>query len=265
MSTAYHPQTDGLSERFHRTVEQVLRSYVGGRQDDWDAVLAQCEFAINNSVHSGTEFAPFEVVFGRAPQLPLDLACQKLGDNKVEQVDVMLRDRLAVQREVAQNLQKSQAAMVRQANKHRRDMVFEVGQLVWLKTDHLQLQSLPTKKLSPKWVGPFTVLQVVSPSAYKLDIPASWRRHPVFNISQLKPFHGTRRGWQQPVFTPDQTGDDAVFEVEQLLGHRKKRNVWEFLVRWKHYDASEDTWEPEGNLQGAPLILKQYKRENGLV
>ena len=74
MSSAYHPQTDGQSERFHRTLEQVLRCYVAPHQLDWDILLSQVAFVLNSSRHSGTQVSPCKVVFGFEPSLPLDHA-----------------------------------------------------------------------------------------------------------------------------------------------------------------------------------------------
>ena len=94
--------------------------------------------------------------------------------------------------------------MARQANKHRRDIRFVVGDLVWLKTANLSLPASLRKKLAPRWVGPFPATQVISATSYKLDLPPAWRLHPVFHVLLLKPTQGSARPMEQAVFDTEQ-------------------------------------------------------------
>jgi hypothetical protein len=153
--------------------------------------------------------------------------------------------------------------MVEQANRKRRTATFAVGDMVWLKTDHLQLPSTSTRKLAPRWVGPFTILQRIGEVSYKLQLPEHWKMHPTFHVSLLKLHHGPARPNQAPVFTVDE-GEE--FEVEKILQHRiGARDRLQFLVRWVGYDASEDMWLAEDDLSGAARILRAYKRRHGLA
>ena len=91
--------------------------------------------------------------------------------------------------------------MERQVNKHRRAVDFNVGDLVWLKTEHLTLGAKLTRKLAPKWIGPFRIRQMINPVAFKLDLPAKFSKmHPVFHTSQLKLHQGTVEPSPAPVF-----------------------------------------------------------------
>lgn len=94
---------------------------------------------------------------------------------------------------MTKNLDSSQQAMIKTANRRRRAVEYAVGDLVWLKTDHLHLPSTESRKLAPKWVGPFPIVQVIGRNAMKLQLPSHWRLHPVFNVSLLKPHHGPAR------------------------------------------------------------------------
>ena len=145
--------------------------------------------------------------------------------------------------------------MTQQANKHRRPLQLEEGMKVYLKTDHLQRPPSLSSKLLAKWAGPYTVTQVISPVAAKLDLPPSVRLHPVVHVSNLKPAEGNTALAPAAVF---EQGGAEEFEVEDILGSRVYRNREEFLVKWKGYPTSESTWEPKENLDNAPDVLSKY-------
>jgi hypothetical protein len=111
--------------------------------------------------------------------------------------------------------------MARYANRHRRDLTFEVGELVWLRTDHLQLPGNLTKKLAAKWIGPYAILEVINPVAMKLKLPPEIKLHPVVHVSQLKKHEGDVVEATPPVF---QSADgEPEYEVEEIVGHRVSR------------------------------------------
>ena len=123
-----------------------------------------------------------------------------------------------------------------------------MGSKVWLSTAHLPLR-LGSRKLASKFTGPFTIDERVSPEAYRLSLPDSWRVHNVFHSSQLKPVHGSPSR-QEPLLLDDSSKE---FEVDRIVGMRlarggKKR---EFLVHWKGYSSFDNSWEPEENLENA--------------
>ena len=91
--------------------------------------------------------------------------------------------------------------MITQANKHRRPDYFAVGDLVWLKSNNLQLPSTSARKLAPRWVGPFPIVERIGAVSYRLQLPAHWKVHPTFHISLLKLHHGPTLPNQAPVFS----------------------------------------------------------------
>ena len=105
--------------------------------------------------------------------------------------------------------------MITQANKHRRPADFAVGDLVWLKSNNLQLPSTSARKLAPRWVGPFPIVERIGAVSYRLQLPAHWKVHPTFHISLLKLHHGPTRPNQAPVFVVD--GQSSEYEVERIL------------------------------------------------
>ncbi len=132
------------------------------------------------------------------------------------------------------------------ANPKRRAAAHAVGDRVWLSSAHLPLKS-GARKLSSRWAGPFSVLEKVGQAAYRLELPQSWRIHPVFHVSQLKAVVGSPQGEQA---VPLEDGGEE-YEVERLLAVRTTRGRKEYLIHWKGYGSWEDSWEPEENLENA--------------
>ena len=164
-STAYHPQTDGQSERTNRTLEQVLRAYVQPTQTDWDLRLSTAEFAVNNSVSASTGQTPFYSIYARHVNTPIDVALNTCpvpaAVNLRTAFDSVIGD-------VRANLADAQQRQSEQANKRRREMTFAVGDQVLLSTVNLKLPSTLSSKLKQRYIGPFEVASVINPVAYKL-------------------------------------------------------------------------------------------------
>ena len=265
MSTAHHPQTDGQTERANRTLKEMLRSYVNSRQNDWDQYLAPLEFAHNNAQQSSTGHSPFYLNHGRHPSANWSMHAA-VSSHVPAALDFVDSIEQAVQ-QAKSAIQQAQASQSHYANRRRRDLSFEVGEEVMLSTANLP----KTTGLQPRWIGPFTVQQVVSQNAYQLELPAVMKIHPTINVSQLKPYHRSQPAAfpDRPVIQPPPLrvfeNDDEEHEVEEILGHRMHRKRRgdtprrEFLVKWKGYPASDATWEPESHLESAPEILQDYK------
>lgn len=136
------------------------------------------------------------------------------------------------------------------ADRNRREVTLKVGDKVLLSTRNLQLKNKGTKKLLPKWVGPFVITQCVGSVAYKLQLPQNLKVHPVFHVSLLREYRSDGR--RQPPPVAIETEDGPYFEVESVLDHRDRklgRSVRrEYLIKWKGYGPEHNTWEPEGNL-----------------
>ena len=161
MSTAYHPQSDGQTERMNRVLEDMLRHYCDPSQADWDEHLSLAEFAVNNAVQASTKFTPFMLNSGQHPRTPATIAdlrdAYPSGRRKnpaAEQKFVEMQKRLKAARE---NLYGAQQRQKSYADEVRRTHSFTVGQRVLLSTVHIARRSPGTAKLLPKWIGPFTI------------------------------------------------------------------------------------------------------------
>jgi transposase InsO family protein len=253
MSTAYHPQTDGQTERVNRVLEDMLRMYVSKSQTDWDEKLACAEFAINNADHSSTGTTPFMLNYGHHPYLPVTV----LPQHRVPAASSFVQ---RIQRLIAEARQVHRIATERQvqfANARRRDVQFAPGDWVLLSAKNLRFKE-GTPKLLPRWVGPFQVSKKVGGQSYELILPARWKVHDVFHVSKLERYR--RDGNVQPPPPAEMLEGEDEYEVEHILDHRhvKSHRTYEFLVRWAGYSPEHDTWEPEANLKNAPNVLKEY-------
>jgi hypothetical protein len=248
MSTAYHPQTDGQTERANRTFEDMLRGFVGPRQDDWCRYLSLVEFAYNNSVQASTLHTPFYLNHGRHPLSPLaTVVPSRSATPAVTEYVQGMQDALKSARS---NILSAQQRQKVYADRKRRDHPFKVGDSVLLAARQNQLPPGLSSKLSAKYFGPFPIIAAVGTHAFKLELPESVTIHPVFHVSQLKPFIPSAVEavpTQPPPVYADRRG--GIFAVEAILGKRKYRGRWQYLVKWDGYDDSENTWEPASNLQ----------------
>ena len=219
MSTAFHPQTDGNTERVNRVLEDMLRHYIDPTQTNWDTLLPLVEISINDSHHESINAVPFVLNFGKRPNLPLDLVVNQGGE---EQGDCDTATSLAerIQTVVARAKVCLQAAQQRQkayADTHRRELHLSVGDQVLLSTKNIKVKTAGTHKLLPKWLGPFKIIKSVNEVAYKLDLPASLKIHPVFHVSLMKPYKPGGRVQTPPV--PELIEGEMEYEVEAILAH----------------------------------------------
>jgi hypothetical protein len=243
MSTAYHPQTDGQTERMNRTMEDMLRGFVGPRQTDLCKYLSMVEFAYNNSLQASTLHTPFFLNYGRHPLTPLSSAVPSRSANPA--VSEWVEGLQTALKSARSNLASAQQRQKSYADKKRRDHPFKVGDQVLLAARKNQLAPELSSKLSAKYFGPFLIAAAVGSRAFRLVLPETVNIHPVFHVSQLKPYVSTSSPMTVPSPPPlyaDKRG--GVYEVEAILAKRRVGKSWQYLVKWKGYDETENTWEP---------------------
>ncbi len=269
-STAYHPQTDGQTERVNQVMEDYLRHYVNAEQSNWEDLLSMAEFAYNNAFHSAINTTPFLLNYGVEPLTPLsfltDASLRRRQDmEKSQPIAFNLPDRMQkalveAKKWLAAAQQRDRAST---ASK-RIDREFQVGDMVLLNTKNIKLKT-GVKKLFPRFIGPFPITKKINKCAYELHLPDSLRIHNVFHISLLQPFHGPADFVAPPL--PTIIDDVAEWEVDHILayetrstGKRRPRKGW-YLVRWKGYSSAYDTWEPEANLRNCPDLIAEYWKD----
>ena len=217
ISTAYHPRTDGQSERTNQWLEMYLRFFVNYQQDDWAAYLPLAEFAHNNWKNASTGQSPFHLLMGSHPR-----AEWSLTPSALPQVTRRLGQLQEIRAQAQEAMIKAQMMWV----KHQDTPLYQEGDLVWLEGRNLQINQ-PAVKLAARRHGPFPIKKILSPVTYQLTLPATWKLHPVFHTDLLTPywetpFHG--RNYARP--PPDLVANQEKYEVEKVLDvhhYRRKK------------------------------------------
>src|SRR4051794_17636379 len=163
---------------------------------------------------------------------------------------------------IKKNLAAAQETHATSYNKRHRDVQFDIGNKVLLSTKNLKLTALalsPSCKFLPRFVRPFTVTSKISSVAYKLDLLAIMRIHPTFHISLLKPYTASNIFPRPVPPPPDIINNTEEYEVERIFAERKRYNRSKFLVKWKGYPDSDNTWEPIQILDNAREALEYFR------
>lgn len=263
LSTAYHPQTDGQTERQNQTLEHYLRAFVNEQQNDWASLLPMAEFAYNNSRHSSTGKTPFEIVFGRNARLPLAPEDVRLEGEVPAAMDRAERMRSA-RTSLEEHLRSAQETQARTYNKKHTHVTFQPGDHVLLSAKHLRLH-LPSRKMTARFIGPFEVLSAVGTQAYRLRLPPTYRMHNVFHVSLLRRYLHRKDEPQDNVLAPelDDQGEE-VWQIEKILARRRNQGRKEYLVKWEGWSNEWNQWEPMENLEGATEAIQEFEDETKL-
>ncbi|WVZ57272.1 hypothetical protein U9M48_007677 [Paspalum notatum var. saurae] len=252
-SSAYHPQTDGQTERVNQILEDMLRACALSNKKSWDKSLPYAEFSYNNSYQASLKRAPFEVLYGRRCRTPL--LWYQVGEKVVFGPDMVKEAERQVQ-EIRNNLKVAQSRQKSYADHRRRELTFEIGDHVYLKVSPIRgLRRFKIKgKLAPRYIGPFRIVDRKGAVAYQLELPAQLSGvHDVFHVSQLKKC--LRVPEEQIPLEEVDTQEDLTYseypvkilEVSERVTRNKKIKMCK--VQWKHHTEAEATWEREDDLK----------------
>jgi hypothetical protein len=260
MSTSFHPQTDGHSERVIRSIGQMLRSMVSPDQKDWVPKVPMIEFALNSSINGSTGFAPFELTYGYMPRI-----------NPFPVEDIKYPGVLAFAQRARANLEMAHDAIIEarvsatyHANRHRSEETpYEEGDLVYLSTANLNLPKRRARKLAPKYIGPFRVNKAhPETSNYSLELSdelVARRIHSTFHASLLRPFEPNDDhlfpSRESKHFYDFGMPDDDEWLVDEIVGHRFIDGSIEFNVRWT---TGDHTWEPFSGVRQLEALDNYY-------
>jgi transposase InsO family protein len=273
MSTAFHPQTDGQTERANRTIEDLLRAYCSQDQKQWDNFLKPICFAYNQATQVSTGHSPFYLTHGYHPLCPATLHLGAATNAAAHSMATRVQTAIKLTRE---HLKKAQEKQKLYADRKRRDLEFEEGDRVYLDTSDLSLKEGQVRKLTEKRIGPYLIKKKLSPVNYVLDLPKEYSRiHATFHISKLTK---AQEGMRAPV---DDEGEarPTIVEVGPLDGtdlwvvedivdrewrwhsYANGTGRWNayYLVKWEGFPELENSWEPLWQLRRKVVAQKRME------
>ncbi|KAJ1574395.1 hypothetical protein NDA15_001263 [Ustilago hordei] len=263
LSTAYHPQTDGQTERVNQVIEQYLRMYCNYEQNDWANLLDTAAFVYNNTVHNSIGVSPFFACYGWNPKAHPDIP-QRLGVNDPGRFEYLMDGKERC-KYLQEQIREAQRRSVDQYNRKHKDIEFKVGDMVYINCRNWKTRR-PTPKLDTRFAGPYPVQEWVGRRAYRITLPANLRVHDVFHVSMLEPARTSSlpQRAEQPTMPP-LPDEDLDLEVEALIDKRSHNGTTEYKVLWRGYSEEAASWEPVENLNCPDLIQEYEVSEGGRV
>jgi hypothetical protein len=253
---AYHPQTDGQIEVVNRRLGDLLRSLVTEHHSQWDHILPQAEFAYNDSLNRSSGKSPFQIMYGMQPRGVSELKDSEQNETRSASAD-FAEAMKELHSQVREHLQNSSQEYKCRADQQRRELQFEVGDMILA---HLRKERFPRgtyNKLKMKKIGPCKIVKKFRENAYEIKLPDGIEISPIFNISYLYPYRDEEAGAyseQTEVQWTKQMPVAEKLEMECILDKRinkrtRRKEYFENLVKWKGHPIEDVSWENEEKIQ----------------
>lgn len=260
-STAYHPQSDGQTERVNQILENYLRNYVSHRQDNWVELLPLAEWSYNNHASSTTGQSPFMLWYGEHPQFHPGAA----REERVPAAEELAKKIKDISEETKAMINIAQEWHKEQADKRRtEEPEWQIGDKAWLSRKNIPTDR-PSEKLDYRRLGPYEITEKIGTRAYRLKLPPTMKIHDVFHVSMLEKVTKDNFNREPVPLPPVVVEGEEQYEVEEILNSRMFNRRFEYLVRWKGYGLGEASWEPSTNVQNAKEEIERFHEKNPLA
>jgi hypothetical protein len=277
LTTAYHPSANGQSERTVQTTEITLRCVIATEKKastEWDELLPDTQFILNTSPNASTGYTPFQLLYGVRPRDGTAAMMESVPD---ESADEFCKTRQQIRDDASDSLRLAQAIMNSDfAQRHRGLHDLQPGHQVYLKVvrgpDSLGYRLPHPSVFDPLKIGPFTILEKITKTSFKLDFSSHphIKIHPVISIAHLEPAITDRhhRPQREPGPVTEIQGQ-AAYNVDRILKKELRRQpgddkrYWYYKVRWEGYTHKDDSWVREDSLrEDVPELVEQWERQN---
>jgi hypothetical protein len=251
--SSYHPQTDGPTEVVNRSLGDLLRSLVTEHHSKWDHILPQAEFAYNDSLNRSTGQSPFQIVYGMQPRGFFELKDSEKNETRSASAEDFAEALKEIHIQVREPLQNLSQEYKCRADQHRRELQFEVGDLI---LSHLRKERFPRgiyNKLKMKKIGPCKIVKKFGANAYEIELPDGIEISPILNISYLYPYRVEEAATDSEPIEVQWTKQMPVVEkpqMESILDKRiskrtRRKEYFEYLVKWEGHPVEDASCKNE--------------------
>ncbi|EGG14714.1 hypothetical protein DFA_10972 [Cavenderia fasciculata] len=268
-SSSFHPQTDGQSERMNRVTNEMMRSHVNYKMDNWVELLPTLAFTYNTTIHSSSNHSPAHLIHGFELINPLRLLSSSDIDSDTPAVNDFIDNRIMSWRHATQCLAEAQSSQKEYHDRGKVQESLNVGDMVLLNRKNITLAADSRRhswKWYNKWIGPFKIISVITnhndeKSAYKLELPDTMAIHPVFHSSLLKPFHHSSR-FSDTTYQVSIPTSGLIEEhlIEAIVDFRLHYNKPQYLVKWTGLDNYNNRWSTRDQIP--THILDEFEQLN---
>jgi Chromo (CHRromatin Organisation MOdifier) domain len=257
MTAAYHPSADGQAERTNQSVEIALRcALVGDYEEHWPDRIPEVERSLNMLRNASTGTTPFEALYGYPAMYQLN------GTSNLAEAENFMENRETIRKDLEDSVELANAKMATYFDAaHRPPQLTGKVFIRLVRTGQRGYQLPKSSKLSTIRMGPYRIKRKVNELAYKLELPAHTRIHPVISCIHLEQYRNDPFQRNIPEPTPVVIDGQEEWVIEKLQRQRGSDANGEVLVKWKGFKETDSTWEPRAKLrEDVPEMLAQFDK-----
>ncbi|GBG90969.1 hypothetical protein CBR_g51573 [Chara braunii] len=258
-----HPEANGLAEEINQTVIQLLHALIVPYQNTWDKELHKVKGLYNNSIHSATGVTPNQLQYGWPMCNPLSYLFPERSPGLMPGMPDYNAKYARLLKVVIAVMNKRQHAMIKHANKFRREEKFKVGDYVWVKMSEFSDEEGVSRKLLQLYYGPWQILKVIGDDfgpSFVIDVPPHLRKYPVFHASKLFPHIDDETFPFRDPMIPRSIDDGH--EIDKIVSHEGRGRNRQYKVHFLYHPLTEFFWiDQKELLKNAPRVVNAYKRQ----